>query len=1259
MSVSWTKEQQSVIDVRDKNVLVSAAAGSGKTAVLVERIIKRVTDSENPLDVDHLLVVTFTKAAAYEMKERIRTAIEKALKKDPQNAHLLRQETLLHHAFIMTIDSFCLSVLRNHFHRIDLEPSFRIGDENELTLLKSDILEELMEDYYGKSGEEFERFKRLVFRYASKNKDEEIRDMIHQLFLYSQSFPWPVEWLKSLGKNYEGSFEDWMQTPWMKGIFSDVIAEISDYVRLDEELIAICEEDDGPFEYKAALDIDLAGFKSIVALGEKGTKREEPQENEQKKSMTDAGTYADLCDAISKIQFVTLSRKKQPDADEEKKEYVKAVRNKIKDDFDKLKINLFGYNKKTKQCATKEQYEHAAALAKEAVDLLREMTLDFSERYAKKKREKNVIDFMDMEHFALQILVDEKTKEPTEIAKEYRDYFEEIMIDEYQDSNYVQETILTAIARKEPLTPNMFMVGDVKQSIYRFRLARPELFMEKFHDFKNVKGPHIRIDLDKNFRSRNEVIESVNEIFYRIMKKDLGGVEYDKEVALHAGASYPAGTEDEFCMETHVILTKEESKESYENEAFSESFEEGEGDNSIADLKNSEKEALFLASKIKKLMESTQVTDKETGNLRPLCYRDIVILMRGVSGVADDMVKIFSDAGIPACLVSESGYFSTTEVRTILAYLSLIDHSRQDIPLASVLHSPIGNFSLEELTKIRLIEKESSFVNCVKKYAEEGPDEALREKLRVFLEQTEKFRKHVADTPIHELLQLIYQETGYLDYVTALPDGTRRKANLQRLVNLAVSYGKTSYYGLFHFIRYIERLKQKKIDYGEADVVGENENAVQIMTIHKSKGLEFPVVIVAGMGKKFNNSDSRAKLLIHPEYGIALDGRDENRRTKHPTLQRKALVQFAKAENLGEELRVLYVALTRAKEKLILTGTLGCKNEEVYEKKYAGKDELSYTDRLHASCYFDWVLPVINSENTSCKKAITHNQFDESQKEQIEEDTRAEKEAEKENVLSVVMSHLEKNADGERQKTKELARRMEYQYPFSAEVDVKSKISVSELKHAAMRQIQEEPETVQWFAPKEKTVPSFLKKKQTQNIGAERGSAMHRFLECFDFGTLDDFLGLETGKQAAWVSNCADEMVQKGQITEKMREQLSIAALDHFLSTPLANRMKKAAMRGTLYKEKPFVMGLNAGEIYGTDSTEIVLIQGIIDVFFEEDDKICLLDYKTDAVKSEEELKNRYQKQLELYAKALARVSEKEILSPLIYSFSLGREIIL
>lgn len=1203
MGMTWTKEQQQVIDLRNRNILVSAAAGSGKTAVLVERIKELVLDKKHPVDIDHLLVVTFTNAAAAQMKERVAKALEKALQENPSDVRLQQQAALVQNAQITTIDSFCLYVLRNHFHEIGLEPNFRIGDEGELKLLREDVMTGLFEQCYE---EKHPGFLHLISCYGTSRSDAPVRDMIFKLYSYAQSYPWPKQWLREALSCYEIKTEQELeQAPFIEMTVEYGKQMVKGYLEQAEHYHELCQDVDGPYMYEEACEQDVERMEELLSCS----------------------TYQDFYEELGKCKFATLGRAKDYIGSPEKQEQVKTERKKLKDGIGKLKSDCF--------VLTFQEILEQLTLVQPSAEALAEVTERFIDAFTERKQDKNLVDFSDLEHFALEILVEEETGKPTETAKEFQNAYEEIMIDEYQDSNYVQETILRTISREVVGQNNLFMVGDVKQSIYRFRLARPELFMEKFDTYETTDAPCQRIDLHKNFRSRDSVLTFTNDIFYRIMKRNLGGVDYTDEAALYCGADYPAG-EKEDAFDSEILLTTTQE------------LEEG----TKQQISKQELEAKLIADRIRKMVGKEEVVDEETGEFRKVRYGDIVILLRSLSEWADLFAEVLNANGIPAHTVSRTGYFSALEIRTVLNYLRILDNPRQDIPLAAVLKSPMAGLSDEQLARLRLLAEDKPYHQCVKMFLEaeeeltekeSTADEDMRAKLKRFSETYKKLRRQTMDIPMHELLQKVLKETGYARYASALPAGRQRLANLHMLSEKAIAYEKTSYRGLYHFIRYIDELQKYDVDFGEAELVGENEDAVNIMSIHKSKGLEFPVCFVSGMGKSFNKQDSRSKMILHPNLGVGLDIIEEDRRIKVPAFFKKVIARQTELESLGEELRVLYVAFTRAKEKLIITGCI--KDEEMLQQIreiYCGSNRkaLNFKERAEAKTFLEWILPAAAASGSWDKVSYVTpwSMLEDEAAHQITEHV----------SLRQRVQQAEEVSDTLYEKIKE---QLSYQYPHPDAIHLVTKYSVSELKHRAMRELaaKEEEDVTPKFLEEVSTpyVPAFMEGKAEVNQGALRGTAMHRLMECYDFTKMPDC----SDEFAENIKKQLTGLVQMGKVSEDMQKLIRIPSVELFLKSQLAPRMKAAAMRDDLFREKPFVMGNHEME------EEMVLIQGIIDVFWVEEDGIVLLDYKTDRVDSATRLRDMYKEQMDLYAEALERIFPLPVKEKYLYSFRLNQAI--
>ena len=1251
MGIVFSKEQNDVINLRNRNILVSAAAGSGKTTVLVERIIRMISDEEHPVDIDHLLIVTFTKAAAASMREKISEAIAKKLE-EHYSDHLQRQATLLHHAQITTIDSFCLFILQNNFNDIGLDPGFRVADEGEMRLLKEDVMERLLEERLLASTsdeetaqEQADRFSHLLDRFVTGNRISAISDILFAFYNKALSYPFPEDWLMERRNDYAIKDEVQMcESVWMQKLLELTKRDIGICYEIAAKNVEMCTEAAGPVSYLPMMEADLA----------------------QTKRLLEVDSFVQLHERMQTLDFMTLSRKNDAEADPEVKEYVKKQRDVMKDILKDLKADFFSYSIDEMLTGFAENDR----IIKELCDTV----LDFHTRLMAAKKEKKIIDFSDMEHFALQILLQKKDGEyvPTKTALEYRKYFHEIMIDEYQDSNLVQEWLLKTISGEEEGNYNRFMVGDVKQSIYQFRLARPQIFMEKYDTYeKEVRENTIlqRIDLAKNYRSRGEVVDGVNSLFYRIMGRDLGNVSYDEDSALYLGADYPQKAADQDQMELCLVQKDDENKD------------------------KKEQEARLAAHRIKQLVGSYEVADG-AGGLRRAGYGDIVILLRNLKGWDEAFQNVFEEEGIPLHVAKSTGYFSTTEIRILLNFLKTLDNPKQDIPLFGTMTSWFGKFTDEDMALIQSEKKGSLYaaVTAMSKKAENLDEKTavsetgmtadelrLAKKCRDFLKWFSSYRNRIAYEPIHKILRRLLNETDYLYETASLPGGQQRLANVQMLLTKAEGFEKSSYSGLFHFIRYIEKIQKYDVEFGEAGTQDEAADVVRIMTIHKSKGLEFPVCIVAGCAGLFNMRDTESALICESDYGVGLDYVDLDKRVKYRDIRKRFLAKYMQEDSLGEELRVLYVALTRAKEKLILTGF--CKDFEKMglgggsesgkletdkQKVWDGKKSqlLPLQSRVGARCYLDWILsadsPLMNIKLYTAKDLA---------EEAIE--TAVKEQWEKQTLLAMVEEiSEEQNEDicGSRRKSKEVPKavnreqndQLTFVYPHENLKDLYTKTSVSELKMAAMHKAFEKQsleETPISLFPTEEIVPYIpnFAKESREVGGAARGSAYHRLLELLDYSKLLGEQKANGNNHTAYMQKSIEQFVESGRITQEEVDMVNLKKIGTFLDSSVAARMAAAQNRGDLYKERPFVLGIEANRLseeFPID--EKVLIQGIIDVYFIEDGEIVLLDYKTDAVRTGEELIKRYQTQIDYYTEALEKITGLKVKEKLLYSFALS-----
>ena len=1228
----WTKEQSEVIAHRKGNLLVSAAAGSGKTAVLVEHVIDRLLDKEHPISLSSVVLMTFTEAAASEMKERIKARLKEAFLEN-RDPHIEREIAELPNANISTIDAFCKRLIQENYTSLEIEPNFRIGEGNELALLKEDIVEELLEEEYSKKEENFLSF---VDRFSSGKEDKGIQEIILKLHRLAIANPFPERYLKEL-------LEDGGEA-WKSYLLESIKKRAEEALKTLQEAIQICGEEGGPSEYLVTVEEDYQSLFKLKALWT-------PEDDEENTGETTVLLHR----VIEGIQAISFNRIKNSKAD--RKAEVKGRRDAVKaliQDWQK------SYTLIPKEIEEKADIEEKILL-KEAIRL----TLLFLERYQEEKLDRNILDFSDLEHFALRLLYTEKdgklsfTALADELAKEYT----EILVDEYQDSNMVQEYLVSALSKERfsegNAEGNVFQVGDVKQSIYRFRMARPELFLQKYYD-----KDYPKILLQKNFRSLKGVIDAVNTCFFRIMKKDLGGIEYDRDSSLFQGREEKEGVDSQTEL---LLMEKEENKPEKKKGEQTEGKQKEEekqgeknGETGLEKESDLQLECRMIASRVKEFHKKN------------IAYKDMVILLRSPKKVAKDMVDIFSEEGIPSFAVSSDGYYSSVEVETVLAMLSIIDNPKQDIPLAAVLHSAMFDFTDEELCKLKIAygslgEALCSFSGDI--FSEnicsenscsemENPllvksslDQALFEKWKNFCEKLERYRRLSRNLRVHELLYLIYEETSYYLYVSVLPMGEKRRANLDQLIEDALQFEKGSFSGLFNFIRYIEKAKQKEYDEGEANVYSENDNLLRIMSIHQSKGLQFKVVFLSSIQKGFNKQDLRESILLDEKLGMASQYVDPETRIKYPSLQLTAIKEKIEEENQAEELRLLYVAMTRAEEKLVMTGVV--KNLSYYMEKHPVKDDLSLEDLRNANSYFDFMMLGFSrslSQNleTPIVKLKLYNKQDLSG---IKKEEKTEKFSLRDELYSFLKKKREKTLEEE-----EWDKDFSYRYPHEESTHLYPKYAVSLLKEQAIEALKEQEKTAEDFrifreddtetvdtgntgeavnSMERLQFPKRKKEKREKGLGAKIGDSFHHALALFDYTK-----GLEQ----------LPAILEEEELALIHKEQL-----ETFLSSTLGECFKKAYLEKRLFREKHFMRALPYHSLFPERAEkDEVLLQGIIDAFIVEDDGIILVDYKTDRVKSEEELRERYQKQIMLYSDALEAILGKKVKKRVLYSFYLG-----
>lgn len=1240
----WTDEQQQAIDTRKCNLLVAAAAGSGKTAVLVERIIKIITNEENPVDIDKLLVVTFTSAAAAEMRERIAAAISKALEKNPNSKNLQKQLTLLSRANITTMHSFCLDVIKNYFYTIDLDPSFRIADETEITLMKNEIIEDIFEELYE---EDNEYFKGLVEAYSTAKDDEKLKDIILNLYKFSMSGPWPESWLIEKAEEFNiKTLEELDKTKWVEILKDNIRVEVEGFINMYHKAIELISDTEGLEAYLDTFRGDLECLENVYESLNYG--------------------LSEIYAALNGVVFTKLKTvRKSAVFDENAQGTVKSIRDTVKKKVKSLIEDSFTFTPEESLQGIKDVYPYMKELSR--------ITLDFLDKFNEKKREKNLLDFNDLEHLCLKILIDRDENNniiPSGVAEHFKEFFDEVLVDEYQDSNNVQETIIDLVSRKNSDDPNVFMVGDVKQSIYRFRQAKPELFLDKYSRYPLASGGKERkIQLYKNFRSRDEVLRGVNFIFKMVMSNVVGELEYTDDEALHLGATFLENQEEDSevggSIELHIIDKSGNEAEEVVEEELQESEEEEEVD--AISL-----EAKLVSKRIKELFEVKdgkrfKVFDKETKEYRDVKYKDIVILLRATKNWSEIFLDELGAEGIPVYADTGSGYFESIEIRTIMSLLKIIDNPLQDVPMIAVLKSPIMGFTAEELSEIRLLNKEKYFYEIIKDIYDEKYEvsDTLKAKCNKVISDLEKWRNKTIYTPIDEFIWYLYMDTAYYGYVGAMPNGTLRQANLKILFQRAKQYESTSFKGLFNFITFINKLRKSSGDMGSAKILGENEDVVRIMSIHKSKGLEFPIVFTCGMGKQFNLMDLSNSILFHEELGFGPDFVNLNNRNSYSTLAKEAIKKRIRLETLSEEMRILYVAFTRAKEKLIITGATRDLDKSIKNwVSAASLDEniILPSEVLKGKSYLDWIAMAICKhrqgeelrEQCGASRELIVDDFSNWDVQMWRKsDILGDKNLEpvdkiEENTLNITATNISVD--------KEIKRRLGYKYQYEEGSILPSNVSVSDLKRKDL-QYEDEAETLEIFREKEIIKPKFLQEEKGFTA-AEKGTLMHYVMLRLDF----DRVG-----SVAEIKKQIEELVLNKSLTEKEAKVIRYTKIFNFFKSDLGKRILKAHEEGRMvHRELPFFTEISSLDINPELNKEIyqnekIRLQGIIDGFFKEEDGIVLFDYKTDYLEegNEDEIIERYMVQMKYYKEALEKVTESRVKEVYLYLFALDKEVLL
>lgn len=1205
--VKWTNEQLQAIQEKNSNILVAAAAGSGKTAVLVERIIHKIIDEQ--MDIDKILVVTFTNAAASEMRERILEAIYKKLEENPENVHLQRQIILLNKASICTIHSFCLDVIHNHFYEIDLPSNFKIADTAEIDLLKQEVLDDLFEQKYTENDKNFIE---LLENYTNYRGDEALQELVLKIYKFIQSSPFPIKWLQEKLELLKIKDKDISQTIWGKLIIQTVDDDIQESIMQLEVT-----------KSKMALYPEMTKFYQTIS--------------EDIINLQDLQKY-NYWDELY-IKLLNFNFSKWP--------VDKKVINDLKEDSkeirDKVKKHIKEKTAKLLSCS-QEQAVKDLKIITPILEKLSNLVTEFTKNFAEKKKEKNCIDFNDIEHFALKILLDENNN-PTEVAKKYKEKFEEIAIDEYQDSNLVQEAILTSISKGN----NIFMVGDVKQSIYKFRQARPELFLQKYDEYKNkeekAQEDNLKIQLFRNFRSRQNILNITNLVFESIMSKELGDINYNENEYLNYGANYPEPEEIKNyagIAELDIIdLKEDESITAFEGEEDEEEQERVEDD---------VLEAKFVANKIQELLNSNyMVFDKKQG-YRKIRPKDIVILLRATSNLSPIYEKELSDLELPVFSDTSGTYLDTVEIQTILSVLKIIDNPLQDIPLVVVLRSSICNFTDNDLITIRLTDRNCNFYEALIK-TRLICDGDLKNKIESFLEKLEKWKSISQYMPLDEFIWQIYLDTGYYQYVGLLPNGAMRQANLKTLFEKAKQYEKASFKGLFNFIQFIDKLKKQNGDLASAKLIGENEDVIRIMSIHKSKGLEFPVVFLCNSHKKFNMQDLNDNILLHQDIGFGPTIMDTTRKIKYSSIAKDAIKLKMKQETLSEEQRILYVALTRAKEKLYITGRSKDFTKYVQDKNKVLEMYESENIKLDAklmkkaNSYLDWLMYVylfnqgrtitLKGESYKLSDIITLNV---SNKKDLLKALAKEEVVEQIDLKEKIEQILKNKSDEENKKSEQaLKELLEWKYDYIVDTTLPTKSSVTKIKQEKIK-LEEmlkgiESEEVEY---KKSYTPKFMQEDKKIS-SAEKGTLVHLCIQ-----RLDERKDYELKD----IQNMILNLVEKEIITQNEADAIDVNLIYQYTKSQLFEELRKAK---EVHKEQPFYINIPAKDVVSEaeNSKKNILVQGIIDLYYiDKNDNLVLIDFKTDYISNEpnakEKILDKYKVQLEIYKTALEQALNRK-----------------
>lgn len=1242
----WTWEQRAAIEADRANLLVSAAAGAGKTAVLVERVISRIMHPDKPLSLDNILVVTFTEAAAAEMRQRIGAALVDAVTKNPENEYIRRQMMLLNRSHISTIHSFCLWVLRTYFYRINLDPGFRIMDPSETELLQLEVMDRVLEEVFTA-----ERGDGPVTELADSlggRGDANLVDIVLKVWRFTRSLPWPDAWLEETVKMYctrpEGTFES---LPWYRYVQEVISLHLHEAGLYIKDAQKIASGPSGPAPYLENLERESYQIDRLL-------------------EDLDTLDWKELNRRLRDIEFEQLKPVRGKGCDSVLKDRTAKLRNHAKDIIKSLR-EIF--------CRDGEDIEMELERAGELVSALVGLVRRFEEVYRDAKQRCALADFSDLEHLCLQVLLDENASpgevKPSIVALELQQRFAEVLVDEYQDINSIQDAILTLISRKA--TPNLFMVGDVKQSIYRFRLANPELFLEKYHLYPEVEGGDCRrINLSANFRSRAGVVHGINYIFSQIFSRLVGELEYDEEAALVARAAYPPNP-DAVTVPLEFYLL--EGERDCEDELVEHDGETPPGEGletestdaveGMEELTAIEKEALLVARRIRQLVSGTahkpgpecQVWDPEGEAYRDITYRDIVVLLRVTKNSAAVFLDTLRQQGIPAYAELGSGYFNALEVETVLSLLRIIDNPNQDIPLAAVLRSPIVGLSAGEMARIHLAAPMKDFFTALKLLAAETTSgDSLCERLRAFLDDLDRWRTMARRQPLGDVIWQIYRETGYLEFVGGLPGGMQRQANLRALLDRARQFENFARHGLFRFLRFIDRLRQTEGDLGAARALGENENLVRIMSIHKAKGLEFPVVFVAGLGKQFNFQDLSGDILLHGKMGLGCMCLELNTGVKYPTLPYLAMTHRLRLELLSEEMRVLYVAMTRAREKLILVGT--ARNLHRRAEKWcfglqSEEKQLPAVFMTRAITPLDWICPALVRHpdmdalrEMAAMPGGTIIESAASWRLQLITGSLAAalpsfmETGEREIVSDTVMLSRNHSYDYRQ----EVNNRLSWIYPRRQLPLLPVKLTVTDLKRRFdvfhEGEIPLRPGTGSFTRR-----PVFLHEKEGLTA-AERGTATHFVLQ---------HVNLRQEVSEEKLTELLERLVEREVLTPEQAAAVDLRGVKNFFDSPLGLRL--LARPEKVKRELPFSLAVPVKELYPQltqeiDNNEITLVQGIIDCLVEEEKGYLLLDFKTGRVPADP--LSTYREQIDFYSRAVENIFNQPVTEAYLYFIDQG-----